>query len=1214
MKKVKHLLCLLVCICALVALFSVSASAATKEIRSLSIVVDDPVLGKALPTADDVWFNNSKYLEIAEFEWYGDVGAGNTAITDEAYAFKLVLKIAEGADAVFGLVEPEDLLVNEKKIMNTLHYWTSDDKTTITIYYRFAFTLLSSGKHQSLTRYTGSTLTVEPPTVNRKPQTAADIAKGQSKIDIVNAVWDGALDANGCFKYGVKYTLTVDIRLKDSVNGMFNIMLGGGTINGNSVHTSQAYLDDYRSLRVSYTFSTVRDPARVTEKNNTRMEITAPKIGEWPTYTPVIPADWNTYVSNCEWSGTFDKYGRFQAGKSYTLTVTVRVKPTSTSYKLKDKTDNLINGDYATIKSVSSDGKEMKLSYTFPALTGSAAPAPTGTVVDAFENGDYGMLKITKGTITYLKDLNDINSFYDYNESTDRVAGTRTEINIVVLEANVKADNGRVYHAVLKDGKIAYIASKGGAATTYGELLRFGNRALGSYHNLWSADKTFTQGMIEYITTTDPLVLENGVPKLEIHSNTSADTGASGYYLASVEYSTDKAQPYTFVTATATYKAKPGRFFYEKVFYDNPPTACLLKGCSAEIKYIDRETVQILYTIWAADIYNQDSYTHDMEVFARAHQSFDEVGYVSGRCISGGTQKLYAATAEYYNPLGTWFESMNLPASLYNTYKDKFFPKLLDVPSDNGYGVESIPATGTKVTLYDADVSDMFPGQMVGEWAMVTAGGHFVPKAMLRNIDTSANNTQGTAGHHVDPICSFAGGTGTAEDPYLIATAEQLNAIRLNSFANPKVGLLDYSDTHYKLIADIDLSGWGNWVPIGGTRAYGGWPQNSGYAHYGSFTFAGTFDGNGHTISGMTIKIDEDTLYPHNSYVEVYLGLFAATSGFTDIVGTNGTQLLYQHHGIIKNLTVKDFTIDVTLRNLTATTEIHAGGLAGLSTSTRITNCKSVGGKINIQLQTDTTKDPDINVDAAGLVGLSRDAQFTNCSSTSTVNVVTNSGVEYFDNVRVDPLVVKTEGNDSTKLTNSKGTGKVTEKKGELAAQKSSFSDVLTTKYYYKPVEWMVSQTITNGTTPTTFDPNATCNRGQILTMLWRAAGRPAPTIANPYTDVPAGKSITEAAIWAYEKGIITSTTFDRYAPCTRGDSVIYIWKACGSPSASKTATFSDVPAGSELAKAVSWAVEKKMVDGYADGTFNPGGICTRAHIAKFLYYAMGVPQSEKLN
>lgn len=63
----------------------------------------------------------------------------------------------------------------------------------------------------------------------------------------------------------------------------------------------------------------------------------------------------------------------------------------------------------------------------------------------------------------------------------------------------------------------------------------------------------------------------------------------------------------------------------------------------------------------------------------------------------------------------------------------------------------------------------------------------------------------------------FEGGTGTLKDPYLIKTAEQLNSVRF--------GL----SKHYKLIADIDLSKWGNWIPIGGTPSYGGSHGGQGF-------------------------------------------------------------------------------------------------------------------------------------------------------------------------------------------------------------------------------------------------------------------------------------------------------------------------------------------------------------------------------------------------
>ncbi len=64
------------------------------------------------------------------------------------------------------------------------------------------------------------------------------------------------------------------------------------------------------------------------------------------------------------------------------------------------------------------------------------------------------------------------------------------------------------------------------------------------------------------------------------------------------------------------------------------------------------------------------------------------------------------------------------------------------------------------------------------------------------------------SGQSINSPFEFAGGSGTLEDPYLIQTADQLNAVR----KGPK--------NHYKLIADIDLSQWGNWVPIGSTDSY----------------------------------------------------------------------------------------------------------------------------------------------------------------------------------------------------------------------------------------------------------------------------------------------------------------------------------------------------------------------------------------------------------
>ena len=1194
MKKLKSLLCLL-CLCTLTSLMVVPASAAAKKIDSIVIEVPNPELGKPLAAAGDVWTTSSKYVEVESLNWYGDVGTGNTAITDEAYGFQLNLKIKSGQDAVFSMDDYKDIEINGAYIVNGNHAFISDDKKILTVYHRFPFVLTADGQQSARTGYTGAEVTTAVPAAGNNPATAQEVTLGSSKAEVTKVTWSGKLDENGCFKGGVKYSVTVQVRIKDSVAGMYYVVPSSSTVNGKAATGQSAIANDYRTINVKYTFPATKDAEKITVDGNVRVNVTEPKVGEWPTFNPTVAEGWNAYVSYAEWDGKFDQYGRFQAGESYTLNLTLRTDP-STTYKFKSGTTNLINNNIATLHSVSSNGREMKLSHTY-VLTGSAAAAPKGTSVEKFQPGDYGTMRLVGGDAL----------FYDTPDSSkEQTYYERGDVTVVVLEANVPGvgPNRGTWHMVLYKGKLMYVrAASIEGMYEWDDYVVYGNNPVGTYR-AWDTDEDYTAGMISGIETDAVVVGKNGVPKMDWLNSTDPN-GSYRYYAdtSSIVYSTNKAEPYSFVTATVTYKARSGNFFFEGIktdisgFGKSIPSITLSRGNAAEIQYVDRNTLKVTYTVFVEDLYDQDTYTNDMKNFVESRVTRDGIGYITSYFNVGGGKKQYVATAEFYNPLGQWFDKLEFPNEIEELYGDKYKSRTYAAPTDDAY-VALASTGGGYATLYDVDVSDMFPGQTVGKWAQ-TGGGSFVPMAYLRNVDTTANNVQGTPGHHVDPTFSFAGGSGTEEDPYLIATAEQLNAIRLS-----------YYKTYYKLVADIDLSGWGNWVPIGGTRAYGGWPSQDSAAHYNTFCFSGVLDGNGHTVSGMTIKVDADSALLHGGNSEAFFGLFAATAGFNEIVGADGDKLLRDYYGVIKNLTVKDFTIDVTYRDMPANFRIYAGGIAGLSTSSQITNCKSVGGKINVQIKKDKANDGYTCLYAAGLVGLSRDADFSNCSSTSTVSIRRNVGDDDFLEFQTNALVNKTVGNDSTSIKNSKGTGKITVTEGEPLAATSKFTDVITTKYYFRPVEWAVSQAITNGTTATTFEPNATCNRGQILTMLWRAAGKPAPAIANPYTDVPAGKSITEAAIWAYEKGIITTTTFSRYTPCTRGESVVYIWKACGSPTASKTASFSDVTAGSEMEKAVSWAVEMKMVDGYTDGTFKPNNTCTRAHIAKFLYYAMGVPKA----
>ena len=166
------------------------------------------------------------------------------------------------------------------------------------------------------------------------------------------------------------------------------------------------------------------------------------------------------------------------------------------------------------------------------------------------------------------------------------------------------------------------------------------------------------------------------------------------------------------------------------------------------------------------------------------------------------------------------------------------------------------------------------------------------------------------------------------------------------------------------------------------------------------------------------------------------------------------------------------------------------------------------------------------------------------------------------------------------------------------------FSDVKADSYCADAVLWAVEKGITNGTTATTFSPNATCTTAQILTFLWRANGSPEMTGANPFSDVVPGSFCYEAALWAAKEGLVSGSTFNGNAPCTRAATVTYLWKLAGKPTVG-TANFSDVSADADYAQAVAWAVREGITNGTTATTFSPSNTCTRGQIVTFLHRDM---------
>lgn len=170
------------------------------------------------------------------------------------------------------------------------------------------------------------------------------------------------------------------------------------------------------------------------------------------------------------------------------------------------------------------------------------------------------------------------------------------------------------------------------------------------------------------------------------------------------------------------------------------------------------------------------------------------------------------------------------------------------------------------------------------------------------------------------------------------------------------------------------------------------------------------------------------------------------------------------------------------------------------------------------------------------------------------------------------------------------------------------FVDVKEGAYYYDAVLWAVEQKITSGTSATTFSPDASCTRAQMVTFLWRAAGSPkVENGKNPFTDVQADAYYYDAVLWAVEKSVTSgtsATTFSPDATVTRGQTVTFLYRNAGSPEVSGTMPFTDVEADAYYAKAVQWAVQQKITTGTSETTFSPMSDCTRGQIVTFLYRA----------
>ena len=171
----------------------------------------------------------------------------------------------------------------------------------------------------------------------------------------------------------------------------------------------------------------------------------------------------------------------------------------------------------------------------------------------------------------------------------------------------------------------------------------------------------------------------------------------------------------------------------------------------------------------------------------------------------------------------------------------------------------------------------------------------------------------------------------------------------------------------------------------------------------------------------------------------------------------------------------------------------------------------------------------------------------------------------------------------------------------------SPFSDIQDPgAYYYDAVLWASKNDITQGVGDGKFAPDNACKRAQVVTFLWRAMGSPEPTRSDcPFDDVAAGSYYYKAVLWAVENGITTGTSTTRFSPnatVTRGQFVTFLWRAEGKPSYTASNPFTDLTAGSYYYDAVLWAVENGITTGTSKVHFAPSKACVRGQVVTFLY------------
>ena len=172
------------------------------------------------------------------------------------------------------------------------------------------------------------------------------------------------------------------------------------------------------------------------------------------------------------------------------------------------------------------------------------------------------------------------------------------------------------------------------------------------------------------------------------------------------------------------------------------------------------------------------------------------------------------------------------------------------------------------------------------------------------------------------------------------------------------------------------------------------------------------------------------------------------------------------------------------------------------------------------------------------------------------------------------------------------------------------FPDVTEGDWFYDAVRYAYENGLMDGVGDNLFAPNSDTTRAQLVTILYRLEGQPAPSGDSGFSDVAAGTWYTDAVAWAAENGIVNGVSETEFAPgkdITREQlaTILFRYAEAKGYDVSARVDLSAYPDANQIqsyaAESVAWAVAEGLIQGFEDNTLRPAGNATRAQIATIL-------------